>query len=359
MHILFAIKSVKKFFLIGVFTLTFSINFFFSAPPAHAQFWGTANIFSDLMMNIVNNIQEQIKGAVLGALQTALATALNSQVGQLVGGTSAANALFITDWNDYLYGATTYRTKLLMNDFFTITTRGKYASANYVGIGDTSATVAGNYPAYLVARAAASMPEQTDDLGIGMGSSYDLDEYAPNPDAIFRGGNFRGLNAFISNPANNPFGFTLQAQTYYARRYSAEVETARTKSQSSGFLGKEVNGRTIAPAQTIADMVSNTQNIGNTLIAAANNPAQFLSGVVNAVVNKAIGNLVQNGIGRVQASIRREVQKVDQQLYKFNKQLKPGAQFLREANQKTNAYVKPFTAAPPVAGSCTLKADDC
>lgn len=323
-----------------------------AAPSAKAGVWGES-IAAELLGQALEIVKTQLAGALLGTLKTAAISILNSQVGQMIGGNSLGEALFITDWNDFIYTKPAEQAQLFMNDFFTISTRGKYASANYVGVGDVSGSVSGNYAAYLVAGAQQAIGSDGTGEESDVPLSYDLDAYSPSPDILFQEGDYRGLNAFFSNPANNPFGYTLSATAYYARKMNQSIEAAKTEAQSSGFIGKKQDGKTIAPAATIEGMLSDVENIGNNLIAAAENPGEFLSGVVSAVVNKAVTSMIQKGVGKIQANIQREVKKVDNQvvkaLDKANKKLGPAAKFTKEWSQKTDVYVKPYTQAPPAA----------
>lgn len=318
------------------------------APRTNAC-WGCA-IAAELMGQAMDTIKRQIEGAILGTLKVAAVSMLNSQVGQLIGGTSAGDALFITDWNDFLYQKPAEQVQVYMNDFFTMTTRGKYASANYAGVGDIPGKVAGNYAAYLVAGARQLTAAQTGGSGSSL-PQFNLDSFTKNPETLFREGDFRGLNAFFSNPMNNPFGYTLTASTYYASKMTQEMELAKTEAQSSGFIGKKDGGRTIAPAATIESMMSGVQNIGNDMIAAAENPGAFLSGVVGAVVNKAVTGIIQKGIGKVQANIQREVRNVDNQIMgavnQVDRELGPAARFTGDVMQKTSTSVNSYTSPPP------------
>lgn len=337
--------SLKALFL---FVLT--LNFTLFAQPARAGVWGES-IAATLLDQALDTIKRQLEGAILGTLKVAAVSVLNSQVGRMIGGTSVGDALFISDWNDFLYQKPADQVKLYMNDFFAISLRGKYGAANYVGAGDVANNVAGNYTAYLRDQALSSLAMDEEDLGISL--EYNLDNYSPNPELLFAEGDYRGLNAFFSNPANNPFGYTLATTAFYARQMNREIDKMKTKAQSSGFIGKEQNGRTITPAATIESMLADTQNIGNNIIAAAENPGEILSGVIGAVVNKAITSIIQKGVGKVQANIQREVTKVDNQvvgaLNKANQQLGPAAKFTKEWSQKTDVYVKPYTTPPPAS----------
>lgn len=343
-------KTYKKIFISSFFILALFMNMASFTPKAHA-WWTISDIFGDIMTNVLENIQDQIKGALLASLKVAAVSALQSQVGQLIGGTSVGNALMITDWYDFMYTRPAEQVTLYMNDFFTMSTRGKYASANYIGSKDTPDTVAGNYPAYLVAVAKQSIPP-TGEVDI---PQFDLDQYSANPQTLFREGDFRGLNALVSNPMNNPFGFSLSAVSYSATKMNQAIEIAKTEAQSSGLIGKKENGKTIAPAATIENMLNDAQNIGNNIIAAAENP-NIVSSIVTAMVNKAVNAMIQKGVGKIQANIQKEIARVDSQaikaLDKVNKELGPGAKFLKETSQKTDV-VKAYTSPPPSA-NCTV-----
>ncbi|MBP9697636.1 MAG: hypothetical protein KBD65_00350 [Candidatus Moranbacteria bacterium] len=342
------IRKTKQLFLGWMFICVFVTQAFWSVPTAHA--WDAA--LGAIVHRALDTVYEQLEGAILGTLKVSAIKILNSKVAQMVGGSSVGDALFITDWGDFLYNTPAEKTKLFMNDFFTLTTRGKYASANYVGIGDVAGNVSGNYAGYLRSRAENS-------IGVFYSGTqsyfeYDLDQYADNPERMFQEGDWRGFNAFFSNPMNNPFGYELVAQGVYAERLAQEQDAARTKAISPGFVGPtDANGNTIAPAATIEAMTTNVQNIGNNLIAAATNPGEFLSGVVGALVNKTVSSLVQRGVGQVQANIQRGIDSVDNKvvgaLDQANRALGPAAQFTSEVSQKTDVYVRPYTKPPPPA----------
>ncbi len=342
----------KRSFFRTLFLLVFVSQVVFLTPAAHAGVWGES-IAATILDQALTTIKDQIQGAILGTLKVTAIEMLNSRVAQLIGGSSAGDALFITDWYDFLYETPAQKTRLFMNDFFTLSTRGKYASANYVGIGDVANGVSGNYPAYLVARAQKAIDLNVIDQKTGSLMVYDLDQYADNPDQLFQEGDWRGFNAFISNPMNNPYGFQMVSEARYAQQLALNQQISETKAQSSGFIGQEKNGITVTPAAVIQGMTVDVQNIGNNLIAAAENPGEFLSGVVGAMVNRTVSSLVQRGVGQVQANIQREIRNVDNKvvgaLNNATQALGPAARFTSEVSQRTDVYVKPYTVPPPPA----------
>lgn len=314
----------------------------FSAPYAQAGYWGEP-IAAAQMKFVMETIRRSIEGALLGSLKVAAVQMLNNQVGQLIGGSSVGEALFITNFNDFLYQGPAQRTELYMNDFFTLTTRGKTSGANYIGVGDTSG-IGGNYASYL-----KSVGRQSTTEAAGI-STYNLEEYTPNPEAMFAEGDWRAFNAFFSNPANNPYGYSLQAERVYQEKLAMEQQEATVKALSSGFLPAESNGTVVTPAGTIEAVVGDVSTLGNKVIAAASNPTELLSGVVAGVANKLISNLVQRGVGQIQSNIQREIgnvsREVNSSLNQATQQLGPGARFINSTAQRVNINVNASTSPP-------------
>lgn len=335
---------LKNLFLRGILTFIVAGGIFCTTPTAHAGVWGES-IAGVMLDNIINIIKEQLKGAILGTLKVAATEIINSNVGHMVGGKSPGDALFVVDWDNFLYEKPAQQVNVFMDDFFSKVTVGKNAQANYTGVGDSGYSKTGNYASYLTETAKAS-------TGDDMVKSVDFDEYEVNPDAMFDNGNFMALDAFIKNPMNNPIGFVVVSEQIKEKTLLQQIEAVKTQLTSSGFIApKDKNGNVIAPVATIQNMQKDAMNIGNTLIAAATNPGEFLAGVVNAVVSKAVTSMVQKGVGKIQARIKKEIQvfdkKVMKELSRADKKLGPAAKFLKETNQKTDTYIKPYTPPPP------------
>lgn len=314
---------MSRIFFIGMFIIVGTFSF---APPAHASAWGMLNIFGSLMQTMIESVQRQIQAALLGSLKMAAVQMLNNQVGQLIGGGTSGQARFITNFNDFLYQGPAQRTELYMNDFFTLTTRGRSSSANYVGTGG------GNYSGYL-----ESVGRQA--IGGGTQGEINLGDYTASPQTMFAEGDFRAFNAFFSNPYNNPYGYSLEAEKAYQNKLAMEQQAAIVEAQSSGFLGAKRGDAVITPAGSIEAATTNIQNIPNQIIASATNPGEFLSGVVSAMANKVVTNLVQNGIGQVQSNIQREIGGVNSQVNSALKQatgsLGPAAPFTQSVIQRS------------------------
>ncbi|OGI21877.1 MAG: hypothetical protein A2808_01845 [Candidatus Moranbacteria bacterium RIFCSPHIGHO2_01_FULL_55_24] len=334
-------KSFLAAIQIGVFVSVFSFQIF-SAPRALA--WADA-IPAAIMKQTMETIARSIEGALMGSLKLAAVQVINSTVGQLVGGNTLGQALIIVDYNDFLQRQPEQTADLFMNDFYTLTLRGKASSANYIGAGGTSGNVTGNYATYLKSQAEKTTNKKTT-------PTYNLDEYTSDPAKMFAEGDLRAFNAFYSNPANNPFGYSLLAEEAYVGKYSSEVEKQKIIATSSGFLPQtDKDGNVITPAASIEELVSKATGLPQDIIANASNPGELLSGVMMAAVNKTINGLVQKGVGKIQSNIQREIRNVDNQisgaLNDATGRLGPAAVFIDETlKQRTNADINTNTSAP-------------
>ena len=327
---------------ITFFVLALGLIAFSTASPARAGVWGEPTA-AGLMTSMIAEIQQAIKGALLGSLKAAAIQMLNNQIERLIGGNSVGQALFITDYKEFLYESSQQQAQIYMNTFFSDMTRGKYASANYSGVGDIGSEIEGNYLSYLMAQAeeaTTNIPKNT----------YDLDDYVPNPEVMFETGDMRGFAAFYGNCANNPLCFTAKAEEAYQGFLTSEIESAKVKAQSSGFSPQEVGGKVVTPAGTIESLAANVQDIGNQVIATAENPGAIIGGVITSMVNRTVTKLVQRGVGKVQANIQREVndsnRKTAEARNKAARESGPGSQFTQEIIQRTRAQVNTNTPPP-------------
>jgi len=344
MIIYFTKRKIKKTFRLSKHALVSGVMLFglvFLGLPekvSAAGEWGYSDIFGDFVLNMLTKIDRQIEGAVIGQLKMAAVQMLNQQVGQLIGGGAGGQARIITDFNDFLYRGPQQRTDVYMESFLTKSVRGQGSLANYIGIGDTGG-IGGSYASYL-----QSIGKQVT-IGSGATGTLNLEEYTASPQAMFAEGDFRALNAFFSNPYNNPYGYSLEAEKAYQNKLAMEQRAAEIKATASGFLPAEQNGIVITPAGAIEAMTTNIQNIPNQIIANASNPAEFASGVA-AMATRVVNGLVWNGIGQVQANFQRQSGGVNSQVNAALNQatglLGPAAPFTKDVLQRS-IQVNPST----------------
>lgn len=342
-----------------------------STPEARADSWG-ANQMAAVWTYAVNKISRHIEGVMLGSLKMTAMNLLNSQIGQLIGGGGIAGSpRFITNWQDELFLAPQRNAQLYMNDFFTVSTRGMASSANYSGRGSGIGSViftdssrqgklnnplalndpltlraegivlpggigsigVGNYPQYLerIGRAAIS------------GDNYrtmTLQEFTSSPAEMFRTGNWRAFDAFVSNPMNNPYGYSIVAEQTYQRQLELEKEIARTKAIAyQGFKGTEAAGGMITtPGSTIKSLMDDANDFGNKIIAGATNPAELAGSLASAAVSKAINGLVNYGVNQVTSVITKPINAVTRDVNNAIRQadqvVGPAAQFMTQAQRE-------------------------
>lgn len=336
-------KSADRFIRRAFFTIFFCGLFLFSALEAHAEAWGS-NMAAAIASQVMTKIQRQIEGALLGTLKIAAVQVLNSQVGQLIGGGVSGQPLFITDYNDFLYQRPRREADLYMNDFFTMTTRGRSSRANYIGAGNQGG-IGNNYPRYL-----ESVGRQSS-VDSGTIRVYNLDEYTSDPQTMFAKGDWRALDAFVSNPANNPYGYALQAERVHQNVLAQKQQARAIEAQSSGFIAARQGGRIVAPAGAVEATLNNVQDIPNRIIASASNPGELLSGVVSGVANRMISTLIQRGVGEAQVNIQRSTGGIYRStagtLGGVTETYGPGGIFSPDVSQRTSVNIGSGQIAPP------------
>ncbi len=307
-----------------------------------ADGWGT-NQAAAIWTFIANQSAHRMEGIELGALKMTAFTALNQQINQLIGGVGGGGPRFVTDWREELFALPEVRTRDYMNDAFTLTTRGMGSSANYISATDYGIGNGGNYARQLEARARATI------YGDNPGT-VTIQNYG-GVDAIDRGdwGAFREL---VANPLNNPLGYSLTMEQVYQKKLEEEKKLAEVRSiANQGFKGTSVGGddnKVSAPGILLKDLYSNAQDLPNKIIAGATNPTELAGSLVAAQLNKAMNNLVQQGVGTVQAQILSEMRstaaQADALINGATQVLGPGARFLpdiqREATIKFRAATK-------------------
>jgi len=279
--------------------LALAILVFIPSHSARADVWG-ANAMAAILKHTMERIDAEIHGAIMGALKIAAAESINSTVSSLISSGGTSGAMFITDWDDWLVKQPAETTKTYMNDFFTLATKGTSSSGNYVSASGSTEGTTGSYTNYLVEQAKKTTTESTL-------PQTDLSDYVSDPSEMFSAGNWQGFSSFVSNPANNPFGFTLMSQSVYQEKLDYEKKKAETQAiANKAFKSQTSGGKVITPGSTIADMYINAQDLGNKIIANANSIPE----VITAVVTKIATNSIRQGIGTVQQSVQKEVTNV-------------------------------------------------
>ncbi len=278
-------------------------------------FWGDGTTGALVKQNL-ELAHEQVYGFMLASLKTVAAKAILENVGSEISGTSSSDALFITDWKDELFLKPSQQTQVIMNDFFTNTTRGRASSIDYKTlrtnpylpeervdnttqevVGIHNGVSSGNYLKQLVqgARSYIFDPIQT---------HPDIQEYI-NGDItnMFANGSWRPFMAFISNDANNPFGYTLNAQRVAMNIQSQLATEAQIRAIAyQGYKSKNKDGSVITPGINIKDLQSKAQGVSFDILS----NATYIQEVVASLVTRITSSIVKDGIGHAHQNIQKE-----------------------------------------------------
>jgi hypothetical protein len=281
------IRLIKSI-VIGIFFLVVT------ALPARADFWGMS-IEATILGQSLSKIQRQIEGVTLAALKTTALSVIQAKVNSIVGGTNSTDSKIISDWQVYLYDTPRNTTKTYMTSYLTSATNGR-SSGNYSS--DYSSYLQSSAKSNLVTLSDSSIP------------TTNIEEVVSDPKTSLENGSLLAMDAYWSNPMNNPYGFTLMAQSEEQAKLEQEQQKQFTKSISHGYNSTESNGKVILPGSTIGMIVANSQDMGNKVIASAQSPYELAGGVILSLVNRTVSGLIESGIGSVQANIQREVNNV-------------------------------------------------
>lgn len=325
-----------------------------AAPlPARAGAWGES-IAGQLLKDVLEKIWEQIQAVLLGIGKRIAITLARDAANRLTAGGASKKAAFITDYKQYIYGAAVDEGMIYMNDLLTLATNGKSSALNYLVAGGSLQSLGMNYLNYINADVNASFQKNN--------CRYNLDQYTQNVAISLGQGDWRVLNAVVANDCNNPLGMSRYIKDETQRKISAAEEIAKTKAiAGQGFTGVEINGKTVAPGAIIADVTSKTQTAVIDMIGTSTKWGELLASAAGAFANQALNNLYQRGFEMVSQNISRELGKVDKKVnaarLDLQKQLGPGAQFLRNSNQQFGSSsgkymdvqqsVVNFNSAPP------------
>lgn len=307
---------LKKYFFRKLIIALFLALFFVFSPlsAGRAQAWMDA-----IIAEAIREVYETVKAFMVGSAKQMALRALNQEVNFLVTGRSSQGAMFVTDWQDYLVTQPNQKAKVYMNAYIDQATAGRGSLSQYIPAGSEGFNLAaGNYMNSLKVGAQNTVVNPADPKVT----------YVGNPSQMFAQGNFRNLSLYLSG-INNPWAFNLNAQQKMQEVQQNNQLAAQTKAiAGQGYLGKEVDGKTVTPGSTVASAVSNAQDLGNKIIAGA----QDLPSVITAVVSKIITTSITQGIGAMQSRVHSEVANVKNQTTgQMNAavgQYGPGAQYV-------------------------------
>lgn len=319
---------MKRSLPIILSAVIFSLANIFFAPEAHAGAWGES-FGAATMKQMWEKIDAQIQGAIMGSLKQASAQMIDATVSGMISAGSAQASLFVSNWSDELFMGPKKSTGVFMNDFFTLSARGRISTKNYASCGAASLDNyydSTNYWKYLTDRASSNI-----DLTIEI-PEITLPGSICNPFDLFGGGGWGSFQNFASNPANNPTGYSLIAQNA-ATNYFEQSQMAKSNEliAGGGFKSQTKNGYVITPGSTLRDMQSNNLDLGNKILAGANSIPEIASSLATRVatqtIRQGIGNAQRNAQRQINQTLQIQQQRATQQIGPGSNG--PGAQFRR------------------------------
>lgn len=262
---------------------------FASGANAYVAWPDIGNAFFRTMLD---NIGIQVRAALVGALKKAAIDTVNETVNNLVAGVSQAGSLFISDWSDYLFTTPRNSSRAYMNDFFTITTRGRTS-------GSYRSTCGSNYSTWRTERAKGV------NIELDFTSLQDnFEEFACSPVEMFADGSWDAYNAFMQ-PNNNPIMYALITEDIAAKKELEEKEKARIQAQAYGgyIAQKNENGLVITPGSLIEGITLSANTMDNLTIANAENVGE----VAGIVVGKIASSVIKQGIGNARQQLQNKI----------------------------------------------------
>ncbi|MEK9174325.1 MAG: hypothetical protein AAB845_03640 [Patescibacteria group bacterium] len=294
-------KIIVTFFVVSLFMT--------SDPKAHAGAWGES-IAAAIMQTTIESIKRQIEGALLGTLKVAAVQLLNNQVFQLIDG-SLGESSVIYNFEQFLTTIPEEKAnRVITKDFLSQSLRGTESGANYVDALQGS-KVTGNYNSYLKE---AVLKSTVNAEKIPKNNFAECNTGNSDPRVAIAEGDFRAINCLVASPANNPIGISIAAEQLYNKTLEDKKKEQEVIAQSSGTKPiLDAAGNVITTAGTVQNLIDDVTTLGNKIIVGADNPAEFLGGVVSSVVNRTITQVIQRGTGSIQRTIRQEIGTINSQ----------------------------------------------
>lgn len=315
------LSVTMKFIFMLIFVFVFS---FFPAQKSEATVWPAVE---SIIQTALLTMKQAVMGMILGIAKQRAISQLSSQINGIVGGKSSSGAMFVTDWRDYLVAKPENEAKVYINSYVTQITAGRgslsqYMPAGYEGFGSGM----GNYFNSL----------KVGVMGSTGGQNAFRVTYSGDPSQMFAQGNFRNLDTYLSG-INNPWAFNLHVQAKFDEaKKEAQLINAQKVQAGLGFIGKEVNGKTVTPGSVAQAAVTSVQDLGNKTIASATNIPEVLTSIVSKMLSQAL----EKGIGNVQAYVSKNTNdsknKVNVQMNASIQKYGPAAQYMQKVQSSSS-----------------------
>ncbi len=270
-----------------------------AATPAWPDFGG------HLFGNMLQEIRQNIHGAILGALKTTAVEMIEKNVSNLISGGAGGKegSLFIQDWDDELFYKPAEKAGAMMESFFK--SKFKSRTSDYVAINQAVGSVKKNYYAYVEeivkgGLTTTSTSKKESSFNTKKDKSAKAYDYCKDPSNLFGQEN---LLCWMTN-AGTLMGNYLEAQGKEIELVAQEQKKAEVQAIAyQGYKAKKTGDMVLTPGSTLKDIQQNALDLGNKILANANNIPE----VITSLVVKLSTQAIKQGIGNAQRNIQREM----------------------------------------------------
>ncbi|HFC36170.1 MAG TPA: hypothetical protein ENJ49_00665 [Candidatus Moranbacteria bacterium] len=245
---------------------------------------------------MVRKVWKQVEDALVASLKREAAQMVADTMNNIISGGKQAGALFITDWDNYLFANPNAATQAYMNDFFTITTRGK-------SYGSYNSACGSNFSEWRTAGAREAVNEQIDLTSL----QTTLEEVSCNGLA----GMFDNLNwnGYVESMKlqNDPIAYKLLAESIAQKKKEEEEKKAETK--ATAYLGfkpqTDKNGYVVTPGSLVQSLSATANSMDMNMIVNARSVGE----VAGIVAGKIASSVIKRGIGNIRKNIQANINK--------------------------------------------------
>jgi hypothetical protein len=291
------IKKANIIFL----SVIFSITTLFLPFSVKAGAWGEP-IQAAFLKESLERAYKAFEDSMVAGLKMVASNLITDRMRALLAGSSSSKALYITNYEDFLFSAPQREAQLVMGDFF-----------------DTIATGASSATKESINRVQSAIDYEIFGIMEDV-EKPDIDEYVEGgAENIFdqtKGGGLSAFNATFDNPYNNPYGLYDRAyRKALNEKLSQEKKAEVIAVANQGFRGK-INSETNLvelPGIMAKDLASFAESIPMRIVAYA----KSIPEVVGTFAAQAITQTIQSGINQV-------TEPIDNQLINVNRTVKGG-----------------------------------
>ena len=291
------ISSIRRAVAVILLVCTISVS-----PIASHE----AKAWDALMAAIEKQAMEEMSrlwnGIIRGLLKTVAATLINNMVSRLASGGSGGPK-FITNWEDYIISSSGKKATSYANAYIDQAFSGRGSKVSYQSGSNFEGVSRGTYnPGYNPNASYSQIASDELKKTVTYGRIQKFD-YTGALSKMYAGGTSKEMSQ-LAEPPNALWTQAAWAEELRMQKAENERDIALAKAMAGqGYLPTEKNGQTITPGIVTKDAVSNSQNIGNLIVATANDIPEVLTGLATKLITQAI----TNGIGNISARIQKEV----------------------------------------------------